>query len=307
MPTKTDIDYKVALPSLTTLNLSHNQLSASKFSQSSIISLPPNLTNLDLSSNNLSGRIPLQLFGKLQKLKKLDLANNGLDDNFFICPSSQHATSTFEHLETLNLSRNALDSLEQLEFALRIPLERPVVYSGITSPFLVKAIAAVPPPSSSNYPTLRIDLTGNFLREELPRRKQLRRDRRQASASTAEKQSSTSTSTSDPDLTTNLVRLLDDVHCKLTRQLALRSMPTDDLERIRILLEELNSMIPGENQSAPTNTLQQTDDCTPAQMSRDAASHQTPSIVRPSIVNVSGSSRARRQRLEEQAKEWDPL
>lgn len=305
MPTKSDIDYKVALPSLTTLNLSHNQLSASNISPSSMTSLPPNLANLDLSSNSLSGRIPLQVFGKLQKLKKLHLANNGLDDNFFICPSSHQATSTFPQLETLDLSRNALDSLSQLETALQIPLERPVIYSGITSTSLVKAIAAVQPPSTPDYPTLRIDLTGNFLREELPRRKQLRRDKRQADTSIAEDQSQISTS--GPDLTADLVRILDDVYSKLTRQLAHRSTSTDELERIKKLLEELNSVISSESQPTSTNTVQQANGSTPTHSSQAAVADQTSSIVRPSIIDLTGSSRARRQRLEEQAKEWDPL
>lgn len=304
MPTKTDIDYTVALPSLTSLNLSHNRLSADSFSAANIDSLPPALSCLDLSSNNISGRIPLKLFNSLSRLQKLYLASNGLDDDFFI-PASPASGPLFPSLGVLDISRNALDSLEHLELVLKVPSERQAIYSGISSSSLLKALT-VSTPSVQRYPPLNIDLTGNFLREELPRRKLLRKAKRQESTGDVEVTSVAPSPASEGTEAAEVLRLLDEVHQTMSDRLRHGQLGQDDLSVIKTSLDQLRSIAarpsaePAQSQVTPVTKRV-------VAQSSNVSSTQSDTPVKPIVQEVPGSSRARKLRLQQEAQDWAPL
>lgn len=306
MPTKSDTDYTVVLPSLTTLNLSHNKLSASSFAASNITSLPPNLTSLDLSSNGISGRIPIHLFSDLSKLKVLNLQDNGLDDNFFIASSASSSSTLFASLETLDLSRNALDSLDHLECALGIPIDRPVVYSGVSSVSLAKLLAGVQSPSLPSYPALRINLAHNFLREELPRRKQMRRADKAGNHVSKDAETTAPREQVDPHVA--VLRLLDDVHQRATARLVRGNLEPPTLAGIQDSLEKLATLLEaGSNHSGSSATASSiTNGTKPSPHAADNGKHQS-TPVKTVAVDVPGSLRARRQKQEEEARQWAPL
>ena len=302
MPTKTDTDYTVALPSLVSLNLSHNKLGADSFSACDIAALPPALICLDLSSNNISGRIPSQLFSSLAKLQKLYLGNNGLDDAFFI-RSLTTSGPIFPSMEILDLSRNALDSLEHLEEVLRIPAERQAIYKGIPSPSLAKALAAIAP-SSPVYTPLHIDLTSNFLREEVPRRKQLRREKRQETSSIGE--DAGTPQLDEKNEIASVFRLLDEVHQDISDKLRQGGLSANQLSEIRASLIQLQAIAAhAENGSVnapdPANSKGSKH---PGSSLRFSQNH-TPR--KDNAQEIPGSSRARRQKLEQEAQGWAPL
>lgn len=160
----------IPLPSLVSLNLAANRLKASAFAEDEISSLPPNIKHLDLTSNGISGRLPFSLLASLSSLRTLLLSDNGLDDDFFSGPSSDGA---FPALAMLDLSKNAIDSLQFLDE--RFSNTHTIGYQGIASASLRRAIASTTPPSdNSNLPALSIDVTGNYLREEVVRRRKMK-------------------------------------------------------------------------------------------------------------------------------------
>lgn len=144
-----------------------------------LTSLPPSLQSFDLADNSLSGSLPLATFGGLKQLKSLNLSNNGLVDDLFESTPNRMASSPFPALETLDISRNAVDSLEHLEECLdscrrgdRPPL-RTVAYGGVTSAPLRRYLSTVEV-RASDLPALTVNVADNFLREELVRRRRMK-------------------------------------------------------------------------------------------------------------------------------------
>lgn len=305
MPTKSDTDYTAPLPSLTSLNLSHNKLSAKAFSSACIVSLPPSLTCIDLSSNNISGRVPLQLFGCLSKLKILNLADNGLDDNFFSSGSSK-PDHVFQSLESLDLARNAIDSLEHLEQVFRIPLERQAVYSGLASASLAKVLSAIVP-AEPLYTPLHINLSSNFLREEIPRRKQMKRGKKQEDdfSTTAE----TQVQEEENEAPVALLNLLDEVHASLSQQLKQKLHSQETMSEMMHSLNQLLALAgqtPAAQPSTPPSPSKANGHRFGVPRLKTALGQsQTP--VKMAVQEPPGSSRARRQRLEQEARQWAPL
>ena len=260
-----------------------------------------------MSSNGISGRIPLQLFGSLAKLKSLNLQDNGLDENFFIPCYSSNRSSTFASLESLDLSRNAIDSLEEIESTLGIPRERSVQYTGVASVSLMKAFATVQQPASSKYPPIHINLAQNFLREELPRRKKLRRGEKAQESVVTESEVSPD-SASQKCSKQSVLSLLDDVYQRTRTRLLRGDLDETVLKQITASLESLNSTIAEERVGGAVEASAHHKVDRPSAGSGVVdASKQQSTPARPTLAELPGSSRARRQRLEEEAKQWAPL
>jgi hypothetical protein len=308
-------DYSKPLPSLTTLNLSYNHMQANAFSTSTIQSLPPYLTSLDLSDNGISGRIQLDLFGVLSHLKHFNLANNGLDDNFFIpttSPSTSHS-SLLPQLESLDLSRNALDSLEHLERVLDIPVARGVQYKGANSPTLAKAFASVMEPTSPKCPTLSINLSQNFLREELARRKKAKRDKRAPLDDTligspmSQRPQIRSAEKEQKADEQDLLELLTQVHQSIVRRVQEGVLCSGQIRDLRAGLQALDKLAIGEP-NASSASFGTSEGPVSFPMNIVPRIQETSTPIRPPAISFTGSSRARRQKLEEEARsQWDPL
>lgn len=245
----------------------------------------------------------MSLFGSLSRLQKLYLANNGLDDAFFV-PAPPNSGPIFPSLNQLDLSRNALDSLEHLEEVLKIPIERQAIYSGISTPTLLKAVS-MPPPDAPRYQPLRIDLAGNFLREELPRRKQLRRAKRQDSCHDTE---GTSISQNPEDTEPAAVlRLLDEVHQSITNRLREGQFGQDQLSTIKSLLELLQSATGVPKAEGPQAGISQVNTEQPAGQSLVNPLKESHPPLKSIMPEAAGSSRARRLRMQQEAQQWEPL
>ncbi|KAK2366066.1 receptor protein EIX2 [Trifolium repens] len=92
----------VHLPSLKTLDLSHNQLNGVDIIDNAHLST---LQSLDLSFNQLNGSLPLLEITKLPSLQLLDLSHNQLSGQF------PHITAQFSNLMMLLLSSNKLSGV----------------------------------------------------------------------------------------------------------------------------------------------------------------------------------------------------
>ncbi|XP_031286471.1 receptor-like protein 7 [Pistacia vera] len=116
-------DVFVNLRQLSCLELSSNQLTGPMPSglngsiPSSIFEIV-NLTNLDLSSNNLSRIVELHLFSKLKNLQSLDLSHNSLSINTTFKANSSFPQFQWLYLSGCNLSEFPimLRTLNQLQY-----------------------------------------------------------------------------------------------------------------------------------------------------------------------------------------------
>lgn len=315
-------DYSAPLPKLRSLNLRGNAFRSTAFAVERIDRLPPKLTSFDISENGLNGPIPLKLFGELNHLRELNLANNGLDDGFFRQTAFPNDNCDFfPSLELLDISRNALDSLEHLEAALSAPHSRNLEYTGIASVSLKKYLALAPEPSGeTRLPTLVVKMADNFLREEGSRRKAMRKqagsvqladtpDRRQLAAPAAfdnnsarlqtvlqqldafrdmlSRQTSQPSSVSEQDLASweTAVRPL----ARFVGLMDKASLPTDKLRSASIIHTPPASLA-----ASPRKSI-----LTPSRPSRISADEQQDAS--------STSWSARRRKLQEATYDWAPL
>ncbi|GAA5985088.1 hypothetical protein JCM10908_002519 [Rhodotorula pacifica] len=128
------------LPNLRLLSLAGNRLGATLNQPD--FELPAGLTSLDLSDCGLvDSDIPIEMLGRLlPDLTDLDLSRNQLTDLFPIASSTTSSSSStgdasdllFPKLETLHVAVNPIESLEHLEAFLTERVARPLEYRGLS-------------------------------------------------------------------------------------------------------------------------------------------------------------------------------
>jgi hypothetical protein len=282
----------------------------------------------------LNGPISLTLFGTLRNLQNLNLANNGLDDGFFLLPPFPSTPNEryFPALENLDISRNAIDSLEHLEKAFGAPHDRKINYTGITSVSLKKYLALVPEPTDQLgiLSALSVNVGENFLREEGARRKAMRKEAAAAGSATPDTSSNNgidppileaSVSDTEARLQTMLLQV-DAFRATLSRQLsAPDSVSPSDLARLETAVSALSSVLPISDQTSKVGDKLRTGSMIhtppPATVHRQQASPRksvlTPSRPARIVADAaeqdasSTSWSARRKKLQEASYDWAPL
>lgn len=266
-----------------------------------------------MADNGIAGSLPLKLFGILPRLKALDVSRNKLDDYFFDMSGAMDDERLFQNLEELDLSGNALNSLEHLETCLAVPSRRTATYRGLQSASLQKAVATKTPDQASRLPELLVYLHDNPLRDEGARRKRMRHETRSKEESNY-RSSDCSTSIENASIpASESVRTnLNALHSRLDAILA-RGQPDQAwLDKLSRSLRELNILAKdGETRHSPVDDHMRTPTRPPLQASRSKQSttgaHSIPSPWASESIQDSGSSRARKLRLQEEARQWGPL
>ncbi|EFP74076.2 uncharacterized protein PGTG_00032 [Puccinia graminis f. sp. tritici CRL 75-36-700-3] len=178
-------------PNLRKLKLSGNKFTTSSLFGRDSVQLPMNILELDLSKNPLGDCIEVSSnLRNLQKLIKLNLCGCGLSDNIFwfdlegdYDQLETEENALLEHLAELDLSHNAIDSLEPLEsFFDRHCSQHPrLAYEGLPRE-LVKVVIH----HGQGGRDVKVMIGNNFLREEARRRRKVKMMNAQSSQKPAE-------------------------------------------------------------------------------------------------------------------------
>lgn len=114
-------DSDAPFPRLRSLSVADNPLAHTTLHDSEFI-LPANIATLDLSRTRLR-KVPTRLLSRLPKLAHLRLVGNALTDTAFALEASEKVEDDllFAALETLDVSNNALDTLEHVELLFGRP------------------------------------------------------------------------------------------------------------------------------------------------------------------------------------------
>jgi len=164
------------LPALQKLKLSGNKFTSNTLFGVGSVQLPRNLKEIDLSKNPLGDRLDVSSNLKnLKKLSKLNLCSCGLSNEIFwfnvegdYDQLENEESDLLEHLTELDLSHNAIDSLESLEsfFEQHCPHQPRLAYEGLPRE-LVKLV----PQYGQGAEDVKVIIGNNFLREEARRRR----------------------------------------------------------------------------------------------------------------------------------------
>ncbi|WAR51623.1 hypothetical protein PtB15_1B59 [Puccinia triticina] len=166
-------------PNLQKLRLSGNKFNTSSLFGPDSVQLPRNVMELDLSRNLLGDCIDVSShLRNLQKLTKLNLCGCGLSDRIFwfdlegdYDQLDNEKNGLFEHLAELDLSHNAIDSLEPLEsfFDRHCPRLPRLDYEGLPRELVKVVIHHGQGPGE-----VKVMIGNNFLRDEARRRRKVK-------------------------------------------------------------------------------------------------------------------------------------
>ncbi|KNZ59684.1 hypothetical protein VP01_1680g3 [Puccinia sorghi] len=165
------------LPALQKLKLSGNKFTSNTLFGAGSAQLPRNLQEIDLSKNPLGDRLDVSSnLRNLKKLSKLNLCSCGLSNEIFwfnvegdYDQLESEENDLLGHLTELDLSHNAIDSLEYLEsfFDQHCPHQPRLAYEG-----LPRELVELVPQYGQGAEHVKVLIGNNFLREEARRRRQ---------------------------------------------------------------------------------------------------------------------------------------